>query len=100
MPIMLSASVSFKNCFAHPKVSYIMFWIYYFIFHIYVFNPPENDSMYSVKYEAKVLLKISMDIQLIQHYSLERAFFPHCTAMMNLVTLNTDSLSGFSAMFY
>lgn len=56
--------------------------------------------MYSVKYEAKVLLKISMDIQLIQHYSLERAFFPHCTAMMNLVTLNTDSLSGFSAMFY
>ena len=57
MPIMLSASVSFKNCFIHPKISYIMFWIYYFMFHMYVFNPPENDFMYSVKYEAKVLFK-------------------------------------------
>ena len=49
--------MSFKNCFAHPKISYIMFWIYYFMFHIFVFNPPENDFMYSVKYEAKVLFK-------------------------------------------
>ena len=50
--------------------------------------------------KQRFFLKISMDIQLIQHYLLERAFFPHCTAMMNLVTLNIDSFSGFSAMFY
>lgn len=27
------------------------------MFHMYVFNPPENDFMYSVKYEAQVLFK-------------------------------------------
>lgn len=41
-----------------------------------------------------------MDIQRIQHHLLEKAFFPHCIAMMNLVTLNIGSLSGSSAMFY
>lgn len=41
----------------HPKISYIIFWIFTIMFHIYTFDPLENDFMYNMKYEVKVLLK-------------------------------------------